>query len=436
MLQRGPARFTETWLLLVLTIIYLGGICLIHFSRSRLFEPSILLFSLPLLGALWCTHLILTLTRCSSDELLFPLAAFLCIIGHLLIFRLNPALAARQSLFLVIGIALFDIWYLKGFDYRIWEDYKYIILLTGIIIQIMVMIVGVEINGAKLWFRLGSFNFQPVEIVKILVVIFLASYLKQKKEFISSHPRRWFDLLSFKYLFPLMVIWGCCELVLVVQKDLGMALLLFGSFMCLFYVATHRVGMIICGFIVFLGSTWAIMHTFPHVHVRFTSWLDPWRDPDGGGYQIIQALFALTSGGFWGTGLGLGLPKFIPEVHTDFIFAALGEEMGFLGALAVLLAYLLLIQRIYKVALQCHDEFGILLASGLASLMACQTLIIIGGSTKFIPMTGITLPFISYGGSSILANFFLLALVFQVSNLSRKKKALSYLKTSLPEELR
>jgi cell division protein FtsW (lipid II flippase) len=200
-----------------------------------------------------------------------------------------------------------------------------------------------------------------------------------------------------------------------------MALLLFGTFMCLFYVATKRVGVILAGFILFFFSAWVIVHTFPHVMVRVTSWLDPWRDPEGSSYQILQALFALSAGGFWGTGLGLGSPNLIPAVTTDFVFASICEELGFLGGLAVITVYLLLIQRIFRVALRAHDEFGILLASGLGSLMACQIFIIIGGSTKFIPMTGITLPFISYGGSSILANFFLLAIIYQISELAARK---------------
>jgi len=416
-------RKAELRLLLLLSLIYCVGIALIKMSHGEKLDISVMMTALPLLIAFWTTHTLLTISDSKTDEMLMPLFAFLSIIGHIEIYRLEPALAFKQVLFILGGFALFNIWYLKGFDYRIWEDYKYLVLFSGIAIQIAVMILGTEINGAKLWFRIGSINFQPVEVVKILVVVFLASYLKQKKEFITSHPKRWLDSLSFKYLLPLIAILGCCELILVVQKDMGMALLLFGTFMCLFYIATERIGMIVCAFLLFLMSSYALIQKFPHVHVRFAVWLDPWQDPNGSGYQILQSLFALSAGGFWGTGLGMGSPTLIPAVHTDFVFAAIGEEMGFLGAMAVILAYLFLVHRIFKVSLQCHDEFGSLFAAGLGALLACQVFIITGGSIKFIPMTGITLPFISYGGSSVISNFFLMALVFQIAEQAGKKKS-------------
>ncbi|MDQ7825515.1 MAG: FtsW/RodA/SpoVE family cell cycle protein [Candidatus Eremiobacteraeota bacterium] len=420
--KRLAIRKTERILLIFLFFIYLAGMVIVHYSRHERFDSAVLLMCLPLVLSMAAVHIVLSLTGSRADELVFPLVCFLCMTGHIEIYRLEPSMALKQAIFLVIGFLLFIGWYTKGLDYRAWEDYKYLVLLAGIAIQLAVMVLGIEINGAKLWFTFGDFNFQPVEVVKILAVIFLASYLKQKKEFIISAPRRWFDMLSFKYLVPLLLIWGCCELILVVQKDLGMALLLFGTFMCIFYVATQRTGMIFIGFLLFFAGSWVVMHRFPHVHVRFSAWLDPWQDPAGSGYQTIQALFALASGGFTGTGLGMGTPGLIPAVHTDYVFAAIGEELGFLGALAVIVAYLLLVERIFRISMAAFDEFGILLCTGLGSLLACQILIIVGGSTKFIPMTGITLPFISYGGSSVLANFFLIALVFQVSHLASKKR--------------
>ncbi|MGV8118283.1 MAG: FtsW/RodA/SpoVE family cell cycle protein [Candidatus Xenobiia bacterium LiM19] len=414
-------RKAEFWLLLLLSLIYCSGIALIRLAQHEDSGISVIMTAVPLLLAIWTTHGVLTLTKSQTDQMLMPLMAFLSITGHLEIYRLEPALAFKQVLFILAGFTLFNIWYLWGFDYRLWEDYKYLVLFSGIAIQIAVMILGTEINGAKLWFRIGSINFQPVEIVKILIVVFLASYLKQKKEFITSHPRQWLDSLSFKYLIPLIIMLGCCELILVVQKDMGMALLLFGTFICLFYIATERTGMILCAFVLFIISSWVLMERFPHVHVRFAVWLDPWRDPGGSGYQILQSLFSLSAGGFWGTGLGMGSPGLIPAVHTDFVFASIGEEMGFLGAMAVILAYLFVVHRVFRVSLQCHDEFGILFAAGLGALLACQVFIIIGGTIKFIPMTGITLPFISYGGSSVISNFFLMALVFQIAEQAAKK---------------
>jgi len=416
-------RKAEFWLLLLLSLIYCSGIALIRLAQDGKPDVSVIMAALPLLLATWATHGLLTFTRSQTDQMLLPLMAFLSITGHLEIYRLEPALAFKQVLFILAGFALFNCWYLWGFDYRLWEDYKYLVLFSGIAIQIAVMALGTEINGAKLWFRIGAINFQPVEIVKILIVVFLASYLKQKKEFITSHPRRWLDSLSFKYLIPLIIMLGCCELILVFQKDMGMALLLFGTFICLFYMATERTGMIFCAFVLFVISSWVLVERFPHVHVRFAVWLDPWQDPGGCGYQILQSLFSLSAGGFWGTGLGMGSPGLIPAVHTDFVFAAIGEEMGFLGAMAIILTYLFLVHRVFKVSLQCHDEFGTLFAAGLGALLACQVFIIIGGTIKFIPMTGITLPFISYGGSSVISNFFLMALVFQIGEQAVKKKS-------------
>jgi cell division protein FtsW (lipid II flippase) len=378
--------------------------------------PSVAL----LLVAFWGGWAATLLRRLPGDPLLLPLAAFLCSVGWLEVYRLGPAvsspgLGARQALWIALGVAVFALTICLLGDYRTLEDYKYSCLVGGVVLQVAVMFLGTEINGARLWFQIGPLLFQPVEVVKVLLVVFLAAFLRQFRHWIRLGLLSPEGRLPRKALLLLGLGWACAEGVLVLQKDLGMALLLFGLFLSMFYVSTGRVDLVAVAGVFSAFGSWLCYHLFGHVRVRVGAWLDPFADAHGQGYQMSQALYSLAAGGLDGAGLARGRPFLVPEAYTDFVFVAVAEEWGMLGAVAVLVGFMFLITRAFRIALRAGDEFGTLLASGLAILVAWQTLIIVGGTLKLAPMTGITLPFMSYGGSSMLANFLILGLLWRIS---------------------
>ncbi|MCL4440849.1 MAG: FtsW/RodA/SpoVE family cell cycle protein, partial [Firmicutes bacterium] len=258
---------------------------------------------------------------------------------------------------------------------------------------------------------------QPSELVKIILVIFLAGYLEEKREVLTEGTRLVFGVPvpNLQYVGPLLVMWGFSLVLLIFQNDLGTALIFFGTSLTMIFIATGRWSYVITGTILFTAGAGLCYLLYHHVQARVAVWLNPWNDIDGKGYQIVQSLFAIGSGGFYGTGLGLGRPTLIPAVHTDFVFSAWSEETGFLGAAALLLIYCLLIYRGFCVALKAKSGFGALLASGLTSLLAIQTLVIVGGVIKLFPLTGVTLPFVSYGGSSLVSSYILLGLMTSIS---------------------
>ncbi|MEI6045799.1 MAG: FtsW/RodA/SpoVE family cell cycle protein [Chloroflexota bacterium] len=271
-------------------------------------------------------------------------------------------------------------------------------------------------NGARLWFRLGAFNFQPGELLKICLVIFLAGYLDENRLLISpQRGRGFFNLPPLPYLGPMVAIWGISMVLLFVQKDLGPAELFFGVFLIMLYVASGRASYVIAGLLVFAVSSVFAYNAFDYVQNRITAWINPWPYAQGRSYQIVQALFSFANGGIFGQGLSSGAPYFIPEVHTDYVYAAIGEEVGLAGTLGIIGLNLLLFYRGFHVALKTSNGFYQYLAIGLVALLGLQTFIIMGGVTKLIPLTGMTLPFISYGGSSILINFFIAGLLVRIS---------------------
>lgn len=404
---------------LVSAILVLGA-ALAQAGLQRLEPPSPWPSVGLILGAFWIGWLLSTLRGRGADFMLFPLASLLCSVGWLEVYRLgpaigSPALGERQALWIALGVGVFILALLVPGDYRALEDYKYTCLLTGILLQVAVMLFGTEINGARLWFEIGPVLFQPVEVVKILLVVFLAAFLRQFRHWIRLGLLSAEGRLPRRALFLLGLGWAAAEGVLVLQKDLGMALLLFGLFLSMFFLSTGRRDLVALAAMLAGVGSWVCYHLFGHVRVRVGAWLDPFSDPHGQGYQMSQALYALASGGLDGSGLGMGRPFLVPEAYTDFIFVALAEEWGMLGALGLLMVYMMLVTRAFRVALAAGDEFGTLLAAGLATLVAWQTLILVGGTVQLAPMTGITLPFMSYGGSSMLANFLLLGILWRIS---------------------
>jgi cell division protein FtsW (lipid II flippase) len=383
----------------------------------------------------------------NADQVLLPLVALLAGLSLMLTSRLDPSLAelygdtyagvaAKQSLWVTIGVAVLALMLFVPWDRIIirtlrlslvdfLDHYRYIWLAIGLLLIFATFVFGVDPNGSgvKVWFNFGAFLFQPSELLKIILVIFMASYLNEHREVVASGSRLGpITLPPLPYLVPIAGMWGIAMMTIVFQRDLGAALLLFGVFLAMLYTATGRGLYVLIGMLAFAVGAYVLYRFLPVVSLRVEIWLDPWSVAQGYGYQIVQAIYALASGRIFGSGLGLGVPAIVPAIHTDFIFTAVGEEMGLAGTLAVLIAYVLLIFRGFHIALAIPGRFrGFeqLLAVGLTTIIAVQTIIIIGGNLRLIPLTGITLPFISYGGSSVLINFLIVGLLMRISAATR-----------------
>jgi cell division protein FtsW (lipid II flippase) len=327
--------------------------------------------------------------------------------------------APAQLLWSVIGCGAFVITLILVRDHRVLDRYRYTWAVGGLALLLLPLAPGIgrEINQARLWIRMGPVQFQPAEAAKVALVIFFASYFTAKRELLSTASRKIgpFRLPAAKHFGPVLFAWAISLAVLIFEKDLGMSVLFFAMFVGLLYVATARAIYLLAGTAMFATSTYAAYLRIAHVRVRVAIWLHLWDYVGDRGYQLAQSLFALGTGGIAGTGLAQGRPDFIPFASTDFVFSAIGEELGLLGTVAVLLCFLMLAGRGFRIALSAGDGFGKLLACGLTFILAVQTFVIIGGATRLIPLTGITLPFVSYGGSSLLANYVLIALLMRVS---------------------
>jgi cell division protein FtsW (lipid II flippase) len=359
----------------------------------------------------------------AADPALFPTAGVLVGLGFAMIFRLSGGLATEQATWIVVGLAAFSVTLLIVRDHKMLDAYTYTIGLLGLVLLMLPIVPGIgqTINGARLWVQVGPLGFQPAELGKVLVVVFLASYLTQKRELLQVATTRLgpLRLPAAKHLAPVVLAWGGSLAILFVQRDLGASLLYFGIFVVMLWVATGRAAYLVFGLVLFAIGAYLGWVVFDHVQLRVDVWLNA-LDPNkvtGQGYgQLAQAQFGMATGGLVGTGLGQGSPGLIPFAPTDFIFAAIGEELGLLGSTAVLLLYVTLVGKGLRIALETSDPFGRLLATGLATLIGLQTFVIVGGVTRVIPLTGVTLPFMSYGGSSLVSNFILLALLVRVSS--------------------
>ncbi len=368
-------------------------------------------------------HFAIRLTLPLADPYLLPIAGLLTATGLTMIYRLEPELAFRQGWWVVVGVAVFGALVLFVRDHRALDGIKYTLGLAAIGLLALPAVpgLGATVNGATLWVRVGPVSFQPGEFAKVLLVVFLAGYLRDNREMLSMGYGR-VGVPSPKHFGPLLLIWGGAMLVLFQTNDLGGGLLLFSIFLAMLYVATGRWPYVAVGTGLFVAGAYGLYHLKPHIAGRISIWLDPWADPYDAGFQLVQSIYAIASGGLFGVGLGRGVlvtpegETYIPFLETDFIYSAIAQELGLAGAAAIVLLYLLFAYRGFRIAMRAGDGFSKLLAAGLTAALAIQAFIIIGGVTGLIPLTGITLPFVSYGGSSIVANFVLLGLLLVVSN--------------------
>ena len=370
-------------------------------------------------------HAVLRLRLPNADPFLLPLGGLLSALGLTMIYRIDPELAFRQGLWVVVGVGVFAALVVFLKDYRELDKVKYILGVSAIVLLVLPALpyIGRTINGATLWVDFGGgIVFQPGELAKVLFVIFLAGYLRDNREMLSYGAAGQGRLPSPKHLGPLLLIWGGAMLVLFQTRDLGGALLFFAIFLVMLYTATARWSFVAAGLALFLAGAYGLYQVIPHVQTRVGSWLDPWADPADTSYQLVQSLYAISSGGVFGSGLGNGVllsPEgnpYIPFLETDFIFSAIAQELGLAGAAGVILLYLIFAYRGLRISMLASDGFSKLLAAGLTAAISIQAFIIIGGVVGLIPLTGITLPFVSYGGSSIVANFIVLALLLMVSD--------------------
>ncbi|WP_030455203.1 FtsW/RodA/SpoVE family cell cycle protein [Herbidospora cretacea] len=369
-----------------------------------------------------------------ADPLLLPLVTLLNGIGLVFIYRIEQtgqagASATNQLMWTALGVVMFSATLIVLKDHRTLQRLTYTMGALGLLLLIMPLlpIIGEDVNGANIWIKIGPLTYQPAEMAKMALVIFFAGYLVAKRDVLALAGRRLFfiDLPRVRDLGPVLITWGLSLGVLVLQKDLGSSLLVFGTFIAMLYIATQRTSWVLIGVLLFVGGAVLAGQLFGHVQDRFEVWLDP-GNPEfynrelGGSEQLMQGLFAMGSGGILGTGLGQGFPREIPLSFSDFIIAVVGEELGLTGLMAILMVYALIVERGLRTALAARDPFTKLLAGGLSFLLAWQVFIIVGGVTRLIPLTGLVTPFLSAGGSALLTNWILIALLVRMSDAARR----------------
>ena len=425
------ARNRELLGLVPATLLLVAGFAAIFIQQSAELSDVSLTYGAAFLGLCLLTHLVIRFTLPYADPYLFPLVAVLACFGLVVIYRIDDTLARAQAEWFVVGIALFTATILLLRDLRVLERYRYTIALVGLILLFLprLPLIGEPVNGAYLSVRLGPIAFQPAELGKLAIIVFLASYLRDTRQVLVQGSRRLLGMTvpSLKHLGPILLVWGAAMLMLVFIRDLGSSLMYFGGFLAVLYVATNRLSFVVIGLALFALGAWGLGMHVPHVQDRVEVWLDPFnrRWVETSGYQIAQSMFAQADGGLFGTGFGASLLRaggatLIPAPQTDLIYAVIVNELGLVGACGLILVYLLFAERGFKTAMLATDSFSKLLAVGLSSVFALQVFVIVGGVTRVIPLTGVTLPFVSYGGSSIIANFVLLALLLLVSDRARR----------------
>jgi cell division protein FtsW (lipid II flippase) len=439
------ARTRELLALIPVALLVTAGFTAILITNSEELGNLSVFYGGYFLALCVATHIVIRIRLPDADPFLFPLVALLAAFGLVMLYRLNEDLARDQANIFVLGLVLFSATIIFLRDYAVLERYRYVIAMVGFGLLLMPRLPGIgeTTNDAFLSVDLGPISFQPTELAKICIVVFLASYLNERREVLVVGARNVAGIVlpPLKHLGPLLVIWGAAMVLLVFIRDLGSSVMFFGAFLALIYVATARISFVVIGLGMFVLGAWFFAQTVPHIQERFDIWLDPFESSEATGYQVAQSLFAQADGGLFGRGLGASLVQLpgtggggcppgvefpdcdaiLPAPHTDFIYAVIVDELGLFGGAAVVLIYALIAERGFKTAILAEDGFSKLLATGLTTIFALQAFVIIGGVTRVIPLTGVTLPFISYGGSSIVANFILLALLLMISDRSRRR---------------
>lgn len=408
--------------LLILAVAVTGGAYTLASLGQTASVPADIGPFLGIIAALFVgAHLAIRRLAPAADGMLFPLVALLNGIGYVFIARIDPDLADNQATWTFVGIAAFVGTLLVVKRARDLERYRYTFLVLGLVLLVLPLVpgIGVSIRGARIWVALGPISFQPGEFAKIAFALFFASYLVEKRELLSmaTWPKFRPILPDLKHLGPVLLAWGMAILVMTAQKDLGSSLLLFFLFMAMLWVATGRLAYPVGGAALFGAAAYGAWTQFAHVQNRVTQWTNPWPDDKG---QLVQTWYALAWGGVAGTGIGLGRPELVPVVESDFIFAAIGEELGLLGGTAILVAYLLIVGAGLRIAVNADHAFDKLLAAGLTALLGMQAFVILAGVIRLLPLTGVVLPFVSYGGSALVANYVLIALVLRISDDSAR----------------
>jgi peptidoglycan glycosyltransferase len=414
-------RRVELGLIALIAIVVVSAYGLASLGESASVPADIGPFLAWMLGLFFFVHLAVRRFAANADPVLLPMALLLNGIGYVMIARLSEDvedgsdLAGLQSVWTAVGIVAFVATLVFVPRIRMLAQYRYLLGVAGLgLLALPLLPIGVEINGARIWVSIGPVNFQPGEFAKIALAIFFASYLVDARELIKTR-------IELRDLAPIGAAWAASVGVMVLERDLGSSMLVFALFVVLMWVATERTLFLGLGAGLFMVGGVVAFRAFSHVERRIDGWLDPWADPQDGGFQIIQATYSMAEGGLTGTGLGRGEPDRVPFAETDFIFAAIGEEMGLAGTAAILMAFLLVIGSGLRIAIRATRPFEKLLAVGLTTLLGIQAFIIMGGVVRLIPLTGITLPFVSYGGSALVSNYVVLALLMRLSHEQRTR---------------
>jgi cell division protein FtsW (lipid II flippase) len=433
-------RNLELALLVLVWAIDAAAIVLVQLGSVGEIRPSLVLLVAGLSFLTLIVHLVLRFTASEADPFILPIVTLLNGVGIAGIYRIDIAegddgwesVAVRQIVWTALAIACAIATLILVRHHRILQRYTYLSMLVCILLLLLPMLPGIgrEISGARVWIGIGPFSFQPGEIAKIALAVFFAGYLVTRRDSLSMVGRKFLGLQlpRVRDLGPILVVWAVTMSVIVFQRDLGTALLYFGLFLVMIYVATGRFSWVLLGLVLFVGGALIASQTLDYVHGRMENWLDAFNgdvySKDGGSFQLVQGLFGLANGGLVGTGLGQGMPDVTPVAQSDYIIATLGEELGLTGLFVILALYLLLISRGFRIGFAGQDDFGKLLAVGLSFVLALQCFIVIGGVTRVIPLTGLTTPFLAAGGSSLVANWIIAALLLRISDSVRNQPRL------------
>jgi cell division protein FtsW (lipid II flippase) len=430
-------RGAELFLLVLALAVGIGAYAAVGLGVEGEVPADILGYGGWLAALIVAAHVVVRLTAPYADPVLLPVVAALNGLGLAVIHRLDLAyeaadrtagFAQKQLTWMTLGVALFAVTLVFLRDHRALQRITYTLGLTAIVLLLLPMVpgLGATINGARIWIRLGAFSFQPGEVAKVLLVVAFAGYLVLHRDALALAGRRvlFVDLPRGRDLGPILVMWLVSLAILVFQRDLGSSLLFFGLFLVMLYVSTERPGWLVVGAGLFIGGGLLAWQLFTHVQARVDIWLDPFdhygEGTDDLAFQPVEAMFGMGWGGLIGRGFGDGSPDRVPFANSDFIVASIGEELGLTGVIAVILMYGIMVERALRAALVCRDGFGKLIATGLAGVLALQVFVVIGGVTRLIPLTGLTTPFLSYGGSSLVANWVIIALLLRISDQARR----------------